>query len=62
MTDFDRIAIVRGKLEALASELRGLKTRIEDNTEAATSLEYAEDAVDNAVHHCRTAMDDITYA
>lgn len=62
MTDFDRIEIVHSKLVALASELRGLKCAVEDNTEAATSLEYAEDAVDTAVRHCKTALEDIVYA
>lgn len=62
MTDYDRIEAIREKLVALASELRGLKVEVEDNTDAATELEYAEDAVDAAVRHCRTALDDITYA
>ena len=63
MTDYDRIAIIRDKLASLASELRILKCNIEDNnTDAAASVENAEDAVDEAVRHCRTALDDITYA
>ena len=62
MTDYDRITIIRDKLVSLASELRGLKCNIEDNTDAAASVENAEDAVDEAVRHCKTALEDITYA